>query len=317
MNNKDGLLVIKAGLFTQIQDKGRFKQAQQGFSQGGVCDELAASWANYLLGNSSDAALLEISFGEAEFEAQSDMNLSLTGALMGAKIRLLSGELIEQENNASFVLKLGQRLLLSFATSGVRAYIAVQGGFSITPILGSVSTVKRNLIGGLQGDGNVLQAGEHLSVNKQSLDFLKRKMPVQFIPDYSKSITLSVIESYQSEHFSANEKAKFYSGEYQIDKQSDRMGMRLQGEAIKSTLNGIISEGIALGSIQIPTDGQPIILLQDRQTLGGYPKLGCIARCDLSLLAQQSIGQKIRFQRADLSFERLRYLQRLRFFNNN
>ena len=314
MSNKMGLLVKKAGLFTQIQDQGRFNQAQQGLSQGGVCDERAAGWANFLLGNSTDAALLEISFGQAEFEALSDINLSLTGAPMGAKVLLSSGEIVEQENNASFLLKCGQRLVLSFATSGVRAYIAIQGGFQITAILGSVSTVKRNLIGGLQGDGNALQSDDVLPIGKQSVGFPIRKIPLQYVPDYSQPVTLSVIESYQCDHFSIDEKSKFYASEYRIDKHSDRMGMRLQGEAIKGALNGIVSEGIALGSIQIPSDGQPIILLQDRQTLGGYPKLGCIARCDLSLLAQQSVGQKIRFKRANLSFERLRYLQRLRFF---
>ena len=234
---------------------------------------------------------------------------------MNATIKRLSGQLISQSNNTSFILKSGETLIFSYAASGVRAYLAVQGGFVVTPILGSVSTVKRNLIGGLQGDGSPLQAGNILTTLTQCKPAVLAKMASQFIPDYTQSLTLSVIESYQSEHFSVAEKTKFYNTEYVIDQHSDRMGMRLQGEAIKGSLQGIVSEGIALGSIQVPSDGQPIILLQDRQTLGGYPKLGCIARCDLSLLAQQSIGNKIRFKRADLDVERLRYLKRLRFFN--
>ncbi|GLS89319.1 allophanate hydrolase [Psychromonas marina] len=315
MNNKTGLVVKKAGLFTQLQDRGRFNQAQQGLSQGGLCDELAAGWANYLLGNSSNAALLEISFGQAEFEACCDMMLSLTGAPMNASVKRLSGKVIKQKNNCSFSLKHGESLILSYATSGVRAYLAVLGGFAVEPVLGSVSTVKRNLMGGLHKEGCALQDGEFLPILSAQRLAVVQQMPQQFIPDYSQTITLSVIESYQSEQFLVSEKSTFYSTEYAIDKHSDRMGMRLQGEAIKGHLQGIVSEGIALGSVQIPADGQPIILLQDRQTLGGYPKLGCVARCDLSRLAQQSIGTKVRFKRGDLAVERLRYLQRLRFFN--
>jgi len=315
MNNKVGLVVKKAGLFTQLQDRGRFHQAQQGLSQGGFCDELAAHWANYLLANSPDAPLLEISFGQAEFEACCDMMLSLTGAPMSARVKRLSGQLISQQNNRSFLLKRGETLIFSYARSGVRAYLAVQGGFFVEPVLGSVSTVKRNLMGGGYQDGRPLQDGDFLPIFSAPRFAVPQKIAQKFIPDYSQPTTLSVIESYQSEQFSVSEKSTFYSTEYAIDKHSDRMGMRLQGEAIKGALQGIVSEGIALGSIQIPSDGQPIILLQDRQTLGGYPKLGCIARCDLSQLAQQSIGNKIRFKRTDVLTERLRYLQRLRFFN--
>ncbi|WP_413699772.1 hypothetical protein ACLKMH_20735 [Psychromonas sp. KJ10-10] len=155
MSNKASLLVIKAGIFTQLQDQGRFKQAQQGLSQGGFCDELAAGWANYLLGNRPDCTLLEICFGQAEFEATADMTLALTGAPMNAQIKCKSGKLVTQENNCSFMLKKGQRLLLSFASSGVRAYLAVKNGFAVSPMLASVSTVQRNAIGGLNGQGGL------------------------------------------------------------------------------------------------------------------------------------------------------------------
>jgi len=314
-SNKTGLIVRKAGLFTQLQDLGRFGQALQGLSQGGVCDELAAGWANYLLQNSANAPLLEISFGQAEFEATTTVQLALTGAPMGAKIVKSSGLSKKQGNNQSFVLFKGDCLTLSFATSGVRAYLAVEGGFIAQPILASVSCVKRNSIGGLKQDGSALKEGDFLPTFEQQTEFIKRQMPEAFIPDYNQAIKLAVIESYQSDTFSVCEKNRFYNSEYTIDKQTDRMGMRLQGQAITGSVTGIISEGIALGSIQIPADGQPIVLLQDRQTLGGYPKVGCVSRCDLSLLAQQSVGKKIRFKRADLQAEQLRYLQRLQFFN--
>ncbi|WP_022942435.1 biotin-dependent carboxyltransferase family protein [Psychromonas hadalis] len=316
MNIESGLRVKKAGIFTQLQDQGRFYQAQQGVSQGGVCDELAGGWANYLLDNPVNSPLLEISFGQAQFEALSEVQLALTGAPMDAKITLLSGKQIKQHNNCSFILKQGELLTLSFATSGLRAYLAVKGGFIAEAVLGSVSCVKRNSIGGLQGDGGVLKKGDLLPVLSQQRHFIKRKMPEQFIPNYNQPLSLAVIESYQCDDFLVSQKNRFYNSEYQIDKHSDRMGMRLQGEPIiKSGSAGIISEGIALGSIQIPADGLPIILLQDRQTLGGYPKIGCVSRCDLSQLAQQPAGNKITFKRSDLQVEQLRYLQQLRFFN--
>ncbi|PKG38607.1 biotin-dependent carboxyltransferase family protein [Psychromonas sp. Urea-02u-13] len=315
MRNNAGLQVIKAGLFTQLQDQGRYNQAQQGLSQGGFCDELAAGWANYLLGNSASCPLLEICFGQAEFEATATVQLALTGAPMNAQILYVSGQRQAQKNNCSFVLNKGQRLLLSFATSGVRAYLAIKDGFTVKPILGSVSCVKRNVIGGLNGDGNALKDNDFLPATALTNCAPERKIPCKFIPDYKQSVTLSVIESYQCDAFSMNEKTRFYNSEYHIDKQNDRMGMRLQGPAINGRLSGVVSEGIALGSIQIPADGQPIILLQDRQTLGGYPKIGCVSRCDLSLLAQQSSGKEITFKRTDLATEQLRYLQRLRFFN--
>lgn len=315
-NHSATLRVNRAGIFTLLQDQGRFGQAQQGLSQGGVCDELAAGWANYLLKNSNSAPLLEISFGQAEFEATADMQLALTGAPMDATIVDIGTFTKKQSNNRSFILHKGERLILSFATNGLRAYLAVKGGFVGQAILASVSCVKRNNIGGLLQDGSVIKEGDCLPVTKQPSTFVECKIPERFIADYNQPVVLSVIESYQCETFSVKEKNLFYNSEYIIDKHSDRMGMRLQGQAITGNLTGIVSEGIALGSVQIPCDGKPIILLQDRQTLGGYPKIGCVSRCDLSLLAQQSLGKKVRFKRADLQTEQCRYLQRLQFFNS-
>ncbi|MFT6985055.1 MAG: biotin-dependent carboxylase-like uncharacterized protein [Psychromonas sp.] len=315
MKSNPGLYLINAGLFSQIQDLGRYGQAKQGLSQGGVVDEHAAGWANYLLKNSADKSLIEISFGQAEFAAECDLQLALTGADMQASILMQSGKQKAQSNNCSFILKKGDRLKLAFASSGVRAYLAVKGGFNVPTKYGSSSTVKRNSLGGLDGAGGNLKSGDRLAVFEQIKNFACTKIPAQFIPDYNKPLTLGVIESYQCEQFPRVQKAKFYSSEYTIDAQSDRMGLRLTGQTVSSLSGGIISEGIALGSIQIPADGLPIILLQDRQTLGGYPKIGCVARCDLSLLAQKSAGQKIAFKPACLADEQLRYLQRLRFFN--
>ncbi|MCG6201282.1 biotin-dependent carboxyltransferase family protein [Psychromonas antarctica] len=315
MKSNSGLYVLNAGVFSQLQDLGRYGQAKQGLSQGGVGDPLAAGWANYLLKNSADKSLIEISFGQAEFIAECDLQLAITGAEMSAFIVMPSGQKKAQSNNRSFVLKKGQGLKFGFASSGVRAYLAVKGGFNIRKKYGSCSTVTRNFIGGLDGTGSNLKNGDRLSAFEQLDRLITTKIPEQFIPDYNSPLTLGVIEAYQCEYFSSRQKAMFYNIEYTIGTQSDRMGLRLTGKSIGGLSKGIISEGIALGSIQIPADGLPIILLQDRQTLGGYPKIGCVARCDLNLLVQKSAGEKIRFKPTCLADQQQRYLQRLRFFN--
>ena len=315
MSNRIGLVVKQAGMFTQLQDTGRYGVAKQGLSQGGYCDELAAGWANYLLKNRADSCLLEITFGQCEFVAECDCQLALTGADMQAVISHLSGQKTVQLNNRSFIVKRGESLQLGFARCGMRAYLAVQGGFQAAKQYASNSTVARNAIGGLNGKGGQLQAGDRLAVLPQRIEQHQFIMPSQYLPNYEQPVTLGVIESYQADAFSVTQKKQFYSREYCISAQSDRMGMRLSGEPLMGELTGIISEGIALGSIQIAADGLPIILLQDRQTLGGYPKIGCVARCDLSLLAQQHVGKKIRFKPISLKDAQLRYQQRLAFFN--
>ncbi len=308
------LTVINPGVFTQIQDLGRYQQAKQGLSQGGVLDEKAASWANYLLGNDSNAPLLEISFGQTKLQTDQDIWLAITGADMNAMITDQQGLQTAQANNQSFLLKRGQSITFGFATSGVRAYLAVAGGLVLDKQFASVSTVARNRIGGLTGSGLPLQVGQKLECLLSKQGGAINKLPVQFVPDYHLPVYLGVIEAYQAEAFSAEQKSHFYQSEYVITAQSDRMGLRLQGAPIQCKLNGIVSEGIALGSIQIPADGLPIILLNDRQTLGGYPKMGCICRADLSRLAQLPVGTVIRFKKADLKVEQQRYRQQLQFF---
>lgn len=317
MKNSKGLIVIQPGLFTQLQDAGRYGLAKLGLSQGGVLDEKAANWANYLLHNRSTDSLLEISFGLGEYKASVDCYLALTGADMNAQIVTVSGNTKAQANNCSFKLKKGEHLKLAVAKSGVRAYLAVQGGFDITKQFSSNSTVKRNFIGGEDGVGGNIKKGDYLPIFEQSDAFITQKMAAHFVPDYDAPLILSVIESYQSEQFSVRQKEHFYNSEYCISSQSDRMGVRLTGSTIETGNNTMISEGITLGSIQIPADGLPIILLQDRQTLGGYPKIGVIARCDLSLLAQAQAGQKLFFKRTSLASQQLRYRQFLAFFNGH
>ncbi len=305
--NSNGLTVIRPGVQSSLQDLGRFGYAKQGLSQGGAMDLHAHCWANKLLENPMRSPTLEIVIGMAEFLAESDLNLAIAGADMQAEV-----DGVAIGNWCSFNMQKGQLLKLKPTRTGMRAYLAVAGGFSVPPTLGSVSTVVRNQLGGI--DGGLIKAGDYLPAGHQGFTD-GAHVPHRFISHYPNEIEIRVIESYQSDSFSNFEKEKFYRSEYKVSKDSDRMGIRLSGPSIELPLSGIISEGIALGSVQIPADGQPIILLNDRQTLGGYPKIGCVARVDLPLLTQARPGVRIRFFPVSLKEARTSWLEFSQFFN--
>ncbi|ABM05232.1 urea amidolyase related protein [Psychromonas ingrahamii 37] len=311
------LKVIQPGMLSLIQDVGRFGVAQLGLSQGGPIDLHAYCWANHLLANSMHCPVLEITLGQASFTAQEDTMVALTGANMMAT---LDG--VAHKNWCSFQIKKGQTLKLGFAQTGLRAYLAIAGGFAAQKIFGSSATVMRNKLGGLAKDddslarGNKIAAGQLLtaaSINQHRT--VCRSVPKHFIPDYADTIEIGVLPSYQVERFPQLQRDRFFQSSFAVSPQSDRMGVRLTGAAIKCDTAGIISEGIALGAIQIPPDGQPIILLNDRQTLGGYPKIGCVSRLDLPKIAQARAGSVIRFYDADIEEKSSQWCEFLGFFN--
>jgi len=313
-----GLEVINPGFLSLIQDLGRHGSAYLGLSPGGPIDLHAFCWGNKLLNNSADAAAIEITLGQASFKATKDILLALTGAEMQATV---DGQ--PQANWHTFVLKKGQVLSLGIAHSGLRAYVSVAGGIKAPLVFNSAATVCRNQLGGLAehnnkfGLGNKLRQADQLLVDDLTLTgspLTHHSVPARYVTTYPTEIMLNLIESYQCDAFSAEQKSRFYQSKYEVTPHSDRMGIRLAGPAISSELAGIISEGIALGSVQIPPDGQPIILLNDRQTLGGYPKLGCIAKRDLFKIAQARPGTLVRFQPANLQQQTKNWCEFMRFF---
>lgn len=290
------LEVLHPGMLTLIQDTGRLGVASLGLSQGGPVDMHAYCWANYLVGNAMDCPQLEVTLGQASFQAQATMVCAITGADMAVTV---DGEPLASWQ--SFILHQGQVLKFGYARTGLRAYLAVKGGFALPPVLGSVAAVPRNQLGGT-GGGAPLAQGDQLPVAAGApgvTDFESKQAAPRYIPDYTASVRLRVMESYQCDHFSDEVKQRFYSSDYQVSQQSDRMGCRLEGPGVQATVDGIVSEAIAYGAIQIPPNGQPIILLNDRQTLGGYPKLGCIARVDMPRLAQARPGTTVQFAHGD------------------
>lgn len=292
---KTGLLVEKPGPLSLIQDFGRFGLAHIGLTQGGPVDDYAYSWANHLLGNPVNCSTLEITLGNASFRALNDCHLAICGGDLNASVE---GSPIA--NWSDFTLKEGQTLRFGMAKNGLRAYLAVKGGFNVNTHLGSTSTVIRESLGGLQQNGNALKAGDIIAFSSHSLPHAKsRSMTFRFKPDYDLPIKLRVIEGYQHEDFSKQSIDDFYSGHFTISPNSNRMGYRLEGQTIIPPYDGVLSEGIALGSIQIPSDGNPIVLLNDHQTIGGYPKFGCVSRIDLPRLAQAKPGQAVSFVKGD------------------
>lgn len=308
------LEVIRPGMLTLVQDVGRLGVGEQGLSQGGAADIHAYCWANYLVGNEMACPQLEITLGQASFRAQGDLICALSGADMGAT---LDGEAVAPWQ--SFLMRDGQTLTLAYPRSGLRAYLAFSGGLDMPATLGSTSTVVRNSLGGIES-GRPLQQGDILTIGGRQkagavAGFKPQFTAPRFIPDYSAPVRLRVIESYQYRNFPAESKQAFYCSTYRITPQTDRMGCRLQGTAVKGELDGVISEGIAYGAIQIPPNGQPIILMNDRQTLGGYPKLGCVARVDMPRLAQAMPGHEVCFLKGDLESLQQEWLGFSRFFD--
>lgn len=290
-----GLRVINPGVLTLVQDLGRFGYQHLGLSPGGAADEQAFLWANRLLGNSPNSPALEICLGGLVLEAERATRVAFTGADAQAT---LSGQRLAPWQTIN--LKAGDELKFGYPKTGVRSYLAVEGGFHIAPTFGSVATVMREGLGGLKGVGSPLKKGDRLPCAVAPVGPVLR-VPPPYIPDYSDSPTLRVIEGHQAKLFNQADLELFYSSDYQISNQSDRMGARLSGPALTAGEQGIISEGTSFGAIQVPPDGQPIVLLKDRQTIGGYPKLGTVFVLDAFALAQRQPHTKVRFQPMELT----------------
>lgn len=312
IDRNSGFKVIQPGIFSLIEDAGRFGQHGIGLTSGGPLDRDAFRWANRLCGDQQTAAAIEITVGGLVLESKVNTTIAVTGANSPLSINNQSRELWQ-----SHQVKVGDRIELGFATSGSRGYLAVAGGFTIEPIFNSVATVPREALGGLHRDGSALQAGDFIPC-AESLSGSQLRVPHRQRPDYADNNTLlRVVLGYQQQAFSRINKQLFFSSEYWVTESSDRMGFRLKGPAIKPTVDGILSEGICLGAIQVPADGQPIVLLNDRQTIGGYPKLGSVLSLDIGKLAQLLPGSRLRFEAISIEqAHNLLLLDQYRFANS-
>jgi biotin-dependent carboxylase-like uncharacterized protein len=283
-----GFLVRQPGLLSLLHDRGRFGAHKLGLTTGGPLDGVAFDWANRMLANDVNSTCIEISFGGLVTEAQLDTSFVITGAQAPCK---LNGEPIEQW--CTYDIKPDDKLEIGFTSAGTRCYLAVRGGFNIAPSFGSSSTVLREKIGGLNGDK--LQAGDQLPCASNRLS-THCCLAAADRPEYPDFARLRVVPGYQQAAFSPVQQWRFFNSEYRLSERCDRMGFRLEGETVHSDMVGMLSEGICHGAIQIPADGQPIVLMNDRQTIGGYPKIGSVIPRDTSMLAQLTPGSRVRFE---------------------
>lgn len=280
--------VIHPGILTTIQDLGRYGQSHLGLTSGGPADKQAFLWANRLLNNAENCPVLEVNVGGLKLIATTATTIAVTGANAPLTINGHS-----KDTWRSHRVNPDDEIEIGFATQGCRIYLGVVEGFVVESQFNSVSTVIREKVGGI--NGGALKAADRLFYESSP----KRPLYALYandIPRYANLITARVVTGYQFDLFERSELAKFFSNEYQVSAQYDRMGYRLSGPAIQSNISQLLSEGICNGAIQIPPDGQPIVLSVDRQTIGGYPKLGSVLSLDLDLLMQTSQGATVHFE---------------------
>ncbi|MCO7506627.1 biotin-dependent carboxyltransferase family protein [Pseudomonas sp. 2] len=283
------LLIEASTPLCLLQDSGRFGVRHLGVTQGGGLDWVSMRWANWLLGNAPQAAVVEITLGGLTLVAEQACCLALAGADLGA--RLDDQPLAPWR---SFVMAKGQRLQFTQPLQGVRAYLAAPGGFAAPQVLGSCATVVREELGGLTGLGRALARGECLGYAGNAPGV--REVPEGLRPVPGTCTVLDLVMGAQIGEFAGQSLFDAFNRDWTLDTRADRMGMRLLGPALQYQGQPMISEGIPLGAVQVPPDGQPIVLLNDRQTIGGYPRLGALTPLALAGLAQLLPGRVVRLR---------------------
>lgn len=283
------LLIHSPGLCTTVQDAGRIGHQARGVPVSGALDVIALAAANALVGNPADHAALEICYSGPTIEIEGgNARIALVGE--GAMMRLGDGTSVPA--NRSLLVRSGEKVVVDGPHKSATAILAVEGGIQVPDVLGSRSTFLRGAFGGFEG--RVLAAGDRLPIkvaDETRCDFeLPSSLPYGEGP-------IRVVPGPQADYFDDAQIARFQSITYEIGRETDRMGMRLLGEAIEHARGyDIVSDGIVNGSIQIPGNGKPLILLSDRQTIGGYPKLATVISSDLPRLGRKRAGETIRFE---------------------
>ena len=291
------LEVIDGGIGNSIQDLGRVGYRHMGITVSGCVDPLLARCANALVGNAANCAGIEIrGAGPTLAVRQGRVRLSLAGEV-DATLRRANGEAIEFRPWASVTLEPGDTIEIGYLPGGT-AFLAVAGGVNTPLELGSRSTYQRALIGGVKG--RPIASGDRLPCAAQPRG---EKREFQAAAPWRHDVgPLRVMYGPQQEHFDADSIARFVAADFEVSTQIDRMGVRLQGVALKHLTPqsaDIVSDGVTPGAIQVPGNGQPIILLADCQTVGGYPKIATVISADLPRLAQLQPGQRLRFCAVD------------------
>ncbi|MGM9584375.1 MAG: biotin-dependent carboxyltransferase family protein [Faecousia sp.] len=282
------MTILSPGPLSTIQDVGRFGAMGMGFSPGGVMDSRSMQLANLLVGNAAGVGVVEMTMAGLTARFDCDCVIALTGADMCAR---LEEQMVKRYQAIS--VHAGDTLRMQTAQHGMRAYLAVAGGFDLPTVMGSMSTNLKCRLGGFHG--RKLQRGDVLPLN-QSLSLNEPGKCLPIPGEYPEEVKLRVLLGPQEDAFTQQGLFTFLNETYTVTDQADRMGIRLSGAKIDSKSGvDIISDGIATGSIQIPASGTPIIMMADRQTTGGYAKIATVISADLPIAAQVRPGTQIRF----------------------
>lgn len=289
-----GIIFQNGGLLTTIQDAGRLGYQRFGLGVSGAVDVHAYIYANILAGNRKNEAVLEVTLIGPTIEFTSATVIAITGGDLSPKINGVPCDMYR-------ALRIEKGDMLTFGTpkTGCRAYIAFAGGLAITPVMGSRSTYIKAHLGGYEG--RKLQTGDEIAFRNpffRPANIGRRRMT----PDvFRGSYTVRVLMGPQEDRFTRKGIDTFLNSPYTVSNEFDRMGYRLNGPKIEHVTDGnIITDGIVFGAIQVPDGGEPIIMLSDRQTTGGYAKIGSVINVDMPMVAQCKAGDTIRFVETDI-----------------
>jgi antagonist of KipI len=291
------IMVVKPGWFTTVQDLGRYGHQQYGVAVSGAMDRYSYILANRLVGNRDHDASLELTLKGPELLFQNEAVIAVTGAdltpsMSGIGIPLWTSLLVEA----------GSRLTFGTRRAGARCYLAIAGGVEMPIVLGSRSTHVASQTGGMKGrtlaQGDILVSGSPLHHQRETIG---RSVPEKLRPVYSTGATLRIVPGPQLSSFSEQALEVLTTNPYRLSSQSDRMGYRLEGPKLAHEgADQWISDGTAMGALQVPPDGQPILLMADRHTTGGYPKLAVVISVDLHLAGQLLPGDTVAFRTSTL-----------------
>jgi biotin-dependent carboxylase-like uncharacterized protein len=298
------ITVLKPGLLSSFQDLGRYGSQHLGVPVGGAMDSRAHRLANLLAGNTGDEATLEITLAGPTLRFDAPGCIAISGGQLGAR---LNGAWVA--NNRPLVVRPGDVLDFAGRVAGLRAYIAWHGGIELPLVLGSQSTYLRGGFGGYEGRalkrGDVFRMradfrARGLNGLEQALWDIKVYLPAALgaVPPAA----IRVLRGAHTDLFTAASIDDFFGGEYRIRPESERMGYRLEGPVLMlKSATQLLSEATSFGSVQVPPDGNPIVLMADRQTTGGYAKIAHVATVDLPFIAQCMPGELLRFREIALS----------------
>ena len=271
--------ILAPGFLTTVQDIGRYGHAHQGISASGAADALALRAGNLLVGNAENAPAIEMTLAGGDFEFQCEAVIALTGSDFG----------FEYPMWAPVEIKAGTIVRGRGAKQGARAYLAVRGGIDAPLTLGSASA---HLLTGV--GGKALRKGETLPIGGNAIR--RPRPPAKNVPLCERSTTVRVTDGPQAGWFAD----ELYQTPYTVAEECNRMGIRLTGTPMPSPAGGMLTEGVALGAIQVPPDGQPIVLFVEHQTTGGYPKPANVISADFWRLGQMRPRDEVRFEKVSI-----------------